>query len=901
MIAQTLHGYDQGHRLLAQGGEVSERELAILDRLSDLSGYLPLGTEFDRYHTGFPCGRYYAFACTWYDSAAARAGTVLTHTLLVPRPLLPCIADLWSVGALHRRPMSALDRAPYKTALSFDAVPIGSVPRSIDRARAEAAVVLWFGQADRPVLWEEDARPDDVVGFLWGLLWAEARERLAFCTFALQVRYVSGRPFDLLALPASARGSFHERARSQAWWQEGAPASASLRELGKQGWAQEVMARGAEVTAAMQGFCAAQGLPVPDAPMLPVFLRFIELEAASRERLTAARARADLLVRLWPAVAPEHPLLRAVLGALLARQGDAPLAPQPFWELRDMVQRPMTQALWEQDPGFATDVEDVIAREAARRLSVTEGDAVEAFVTWIHAESLPRVRPALLRAVRVWVERTPTDDMPMQKVAALLSAAVGVQHQELVEAVLAPLPPSGRGTLVEVAAAHLSEREISTLSEMLVAAAHQLNDLELAACGWRLRGDTLAGLREATRIALAQPDPPLGTVERLVQATSDADQLAWALDVEGPALAARAAVIGAAAAARTGMPWVELVKRCEGAPNGWAVLLRRAMTLPTYEVRAALRDAGPVAVELVKRAVTESDPAAGILVAAATEVVSDEALLTADLAATIEAAADTMGARRLVDAVLPLLVRRLAAGEDNAGEVGAWLKLRLVQEAIARSSPWGLFNGASQVAAKAAWLPAVAQIIAEQAAVDSPPLSPWIPCLLTRPLEEASAWSLAASQDALVRILDFPLSSEHRGGLAAAILFTVRRTGCRECRPLVERTFPVVYPMLLEDSPWLRPFTWFWEDAWDRAKSWRRWLIESWIAWGWPAEGLLACVGGDETLLRRLVKRAARSWEGAAFLGRLIEAIRRDDGLRERWGRVVAQMIDDSEAGADYE
>jgi hypothetical protein len=358
VIAQTLHGYDQGHRLLARGGDVNEAEFGLLDRLSDLSGYVPLDTTFDAYHTGFPCGRYYAFACTWPDTGATRAGTVLTHTLLVPLDGLDRVHDLWALGRWHRRPSSAADREHYAVALPDDADAGAPPPPVPSAARAIAVVLLWFGQPDR-------------------LLWPEARRRFAFCTFALQVRHVRRRPFDFLALPPSARGSFHERARSAAWWREGEVASADLQKRGSEGWAQAILDRGADASWAMARFCEAQGLPPLAESAFPTFHRFADLEEPAQVRLTAARARADLLVRLWPDLAPTHALTRTTLHQLLERQPDAPMSPRPLWDLDDFVGRSVVAQLAAADEGFAAHVADTVTREVRRRLAQAGAEAAE--------------------------------------------------------------------------------------------------------------------------------------------------------------------------------------------------------------------------------------------------------------------------------------------------------------------------------------------------------------------------------------------------------------------------------------------------------------------------------------------------------------------------------------------
>jgi len=220
LLAQTLHGYDQGHRLLACGGDVNENELGQLDRLSDLSGYVPLGTTFAHYYTGFPCGRYYAFACTWPDIRATRAGTVLTHTLLIHRDELEAVHDLWAVQN-HRRPESAQDRKPYLFPLSIDMTATRKPAPSPSPDRGADVIALWFGQDDRPALWTEDGGAEDIVRYLWSLLWGKTRQTFSFCTFALQVRYLRREPFGFLVLPPSAMGSFHDRARSSALWANG--------------------------------------------------------------------------------------------------------------------------------------------------------------------------------------------------------------------------------------------------------------------------------------------------------------------------------------------------------------------------------------------------------------------------------------------------------------------------------------------------------------------------------------------------------------------------------------------------------------------------------------------------------------------------------------------------------
>lgn len=84
-IHQLLHGYSEGHKLLA--GSVSNippkdrKKLAVL---SDWDEYTT-GRDDDSYITCYPLpeSNYYAIAKTWYANEMDRPGCVWTHTLLV--------------------------------------------------------------------------------------------------------------------------------------------------------------------------------------------------------------------------------------------------------------------------------------------------------------------------------------------------------------------------------------------------------------------------------------------------------------------------------------------------------------------------------------------------------------------------------------------------------------------------------------------------------------------------------------------------------------------------------------------------------------------------------------------------------------------------------------------------
>jgi hypothetical protein len=83
-IHQLLHGYDEGHRLLAGSIKPDAQSAKSLVALSDLSGQGEAPGSFG-YITGYPLPQMnaYALARTWLAPEMPRPGCVWTHTLLI--------------------------------------------------------------------------------------------------------------------------------------------------------------------------------------------------------------------------------------------------------------------------------------------------------------------------------------------------------------------------------------------------------------------------------------------------------------------------------------------------------------------------------------------------------------------------------------------------------------------------------------------------------------------------------------------------------------------------------------------------------------------------------------------------------------------------------------------------
>ena len=105
-IEQMLHGYDNGHRLLA--GSIMLNDKADMEALATLSDWsehvLPNGDS--SYLTAYPLKEsgYYVVAKTWYAEEMKRPGCVWTHSLLIPFEELNIVDDFRRISTLFIRP-----------------------------------------------------------------------------------------------------------------------------------------------------------------------------------------------------------------------------------------------------------------------------------------------------------------------------------------------------------------------------------------------------------------------------------------------------------------------------------------------------------------------------------------------------------------------------------------------------------------------------------------------------------------------------------------------------------------------------------------------------------------------------------------------------------------------------
>jgi GTPase-associated protein 1 len=213
-IHQLLHGYDNGHRLLAASEAIAPELLRLIDRLSDATGSSSHPDD-DGYLTGYPLSNdRYAFARTWPAWEVQRPNCVWTHTLLLSAEHLKSADDIREWITLFQRPEpNGLERygrpilpveamiAPLEQRGSLFSVDTKQLSYLCHALYSRNEGLSWIEITDR-------VEREEVALAVWTQQWPALRRHFSFCTGALEPRRVGDRPFDLCLVPTGASAAF---------------------------------------------------------------------------------------------------------------------------------------------------------------------------------------------------------------------------------------------------------------------------------------------------------------------------------------------------------------------------------------------------------------------------------------------------------------------------------------------------------------------------------------------------------------------------------------------------------------------------------------------------------------------------------------------------------------------
>ncbi len=207
LLQQTLHGYADGHRLLAHSVNVRPRDAKAMLVMSDLPGP-GARVPASGYLTGYPLPEsgVYALARTWPAPEMPRPGCVWTHTLLVDYADLALMSNPCQLLTLFHRPGEKLDE--YSEPVSFRDGGMADVSAdTLEYAREVLYSLYEF--SSRPVVGGVDTATtaERLVLALWAQQWPRLRRGFRFCTFTTTDRSADGAVFDLQFFPLSERGA----------------------------------------------------------------------------------------------------------------------------------------------------------------------------------------------------------------------------------------------------------------------------------------------------------------------------------------------------------------------------------------------------------------------------------------------------------------------------------------------------------------------------------------------------------------------------------------------------------------------------------------------------------------------------------------------------------------------
>lgn len=207
VVEQQEHGYLKGHQLLSSSIKLPREDQDLVDRLSDISGQLRPDETFAPYLTGYPLPSrtHYVLARTWQDLEVARAGCVLTRSLLVPATVwmvLPSIQPLLKL-------LTPIARGRKAHTLNF-AEHQEAAPAPVHEPYTVELTEALFLETRVPTVVMDVSRAEAAAVRILTAIWPRLRRHFAVCTYALGPRKLGGRDFDLLFAPKSARMRFAE-------------------------------------------------------------------------------------------------------------------------------------------------------------------------------------------------------------------------------------------------------------------------------------------------------------------------------------------------------------------------------------------------------------------------------------------------------------------------------------------------------------------------------------------------------------------------------------------------------------------------------------------------------------------------------------------------------------------
>lgn len=449
-LEQAVHGYEDGHRLLASSSELVAADRRVLARQTDNADAGRVA-GWDALLAGYPLpSGLFALSMTWSAPEMPRPGCVWTHTLLLDTAGLRAASP--SLLSLFRRPRGPVpETAGYRQGLTIR--PGGPATRWLQIV-SWAEVLAWslYEPPARSVRvlrmdLHDDERHELLIG-VWMMAWTALRGTVSFCDAPQTPRLLDDRQFDL---------QLHQTSRADRADVSEARVLRGLPRAGPPLWARQLAGQ-IPKPGPLARFVADHGAKLEPSrifvrPLVRVFDAYMTRNASEDQR---AEAVVSILGEEFP-TAGAGTALKADL--LVVRRGEIPVL-DDSGVLRGLVTTTVPEAFSGMDLNLVSRVRRLSLTNSKALWSVidsatddlrpiadavltafTEVSIVDGFQQWSLQDpetirNVVRHRPVVLEHVQLWTTVHPSILWPeaarqrgaarrMAIVKAMVAAAVG--------------------------------------------------------------------------------------------------------------------------------------------------------------------------------------------------------------------------------------------------------------------------------------------------------------------------------------------------------------------------------------------------------------------------------------------------------------------------------------------
>lgn len=203
-VEQTLHGYANGHQLIAASVKINAENKRLIDELSDLSGICEEKNFID-YYTGYPIddGKKYVIAKTWYAYEKQRPGCVWTHSLILDTEDIRKISCMRIFEKLFTRPRIN-DYNNYTNTILYENIG-EDIDSQYDMEKLQYVIYTLFSSAKPRYVHASEVHLEEELLFMVKKMPSRLLQQFSFCTMAYDIRKIGEKEFSYQVIDQTHR------------------------------------------------------------------------------------------------------------------------------------------------------------------------------------------------------------------------------------------------------------------------------------------------------------------------------------------------------------------------------------------------------------------------------------------------------------------------------------------------------------------------------------------------------------------------------------------------------------------------------------------------------------------------------------------------------------------------